>query len=283
MTDVEFGPHWSASFARGSERDLRAWLDFALTTAAAADAIALRWFRRDVEIATKPDRTYVTAADREIERLVRTRLADRFPAHGIVGEEYGTEAGAGEFRWIIDPIDGTANFVRGVRVFATLLALERDGELQAAVVSAPAMGERWFAARGLGAWGEDGPPGRGTRRRLAVSRIASLADSQVVYGAATDVQRSGRAPGFGALLDDVWRDRGFGDYWGYCLVAEGAAEAMVEADLKIWDLAAPALLVEEAGGRITDLDGVRRIDGGTVLATNGLLHDEVLERLARTR
>lgn len=279
MTDASFGPEWSATLARGSERELREWLDFALDTAAAADEIALRWFRRDVEVTTKPDRTFVTAADREIERLVRERLADRFPAHGIVGEEYGTDAGAGEFRWIVDPIDGTANFVRGIRLFALLMAVERDGELQAAVVSAPAMGERWFAARGLGAWGEGGPPGHGTRRRLAVSGVRSLADAQVVYGAATDVQRSGRAPGFGALLDDVWRDRGFGDFWGYCLVAEGAAEAMIEADLKIWDLAAPALLVEEAGGRITDLDGARRIDAGTVLATNGLLHDEVRRRL----
>ena len=280
MANPNHGPAWSASLARGSEPELRGWLDFALETADAADVVARRWFRRDVEIATKPDRTYVTAADREIERLVRTRLADRFPAHGIVGEEYGDEDRPGEFRWIVDPIDGTANFVRGVPVFALLLAVERDGELQAGVVSAPAMGERWFAARGLGAWAEGGASGAGVRRRLAVSRVAALGDAQVVYGAATDVQRSGRAPGFTALLGDVWRDRGFGDFWGYCLVAEGAAEAMVEADLKIWDLAAPALLVEEAGGRITDLTGERRLDGGTALATNGLLHDEVLRRLA---
>jgi histidinol-phosphatase len=279
MAEPAFGPAWSASLARGSEAERRAWLDTALEIADAADAVARRWFRRDVEVSTKPDRTYVTAADREVERLVRERLADRFPGHGLVGEEYGIEQGDAESRWYIDPIDGTANFVRGVPIFAVLLALEVGGEIQAGVVSAPALRERWWAARGLGAWVAGGATDDPGPRRLRVSRVGAIADAHILYGSAVDVASSGRAPGFQDLLAAAWRDRGFGDFWGYALLAEGAAEAMVEADLSPWDLAAPAILVEEAGGRFSDLAGIRRVDGGSALATNGRLHDEILERL----
>ncbi len=263
-----------------SAAELDAWLAFALACCDAADELALRYFRRDLVIDTKPDRSFVTEADRAIERLVRERIALAYPDHGVVGEEYGSETGQGSVRWYVDPIDGTHNFIRGVPLFGTLLGVEAEGELQAGVMSAPALGGRWFARRGGGAWavvslGADA----GTRRRIAVSRVTAMADAQIVYSSPLDIEASGEAPGFEALIRSAWRDRGFGDFWGYALVAEGAAEAMVEVGPLSWDLAAPLVIVEEAGGRLTDLHGERTIHSGTVLATNGLLHDEVLARL----
>jgi histidinol-phosphatase len=272
-----YGADWSADLRRGDEAELEAWLALAQAACDEADALARAAFRRDLRITTKPDRTFVTETDTAIERAIRTRIAAAHPDHGLVGEEYGTEAGDATIRWYIDPIDGTHNFIRGVPLFGTLLAVERDGELQAAVLSAPALHERWWARRGGGAWArgaDDDAP-----RRIHVSGVTSLADAQLLYGSGHDIEASGRAPGFHALLGDVWRERGFGDFWGYALLAEGAAEAMVEVDLWPWDAAAPMVLIEEAGGRVTDLDGRRAIDSKTFLATNGLLHDAILERL----
>ncbi len=262
------------------ERELEDWLALALACCDEADALALAHFRHDLVIETKPDRSFVTDADQAIERQIRARIGAAYPDHGLVGEEYGTEAGQGSVRWFIDPIDGTHNFMRGVPLFGTLLAVEAGGELEVGVMSAPALGGRWFARRGGGAWaiGSIGP-GAGVRRRIRVSQVARLADSHLLYGSAQEIADSGVAPGFPRLMGDVWRDRGFGDFWGYALVAEGAAEAMVEVGPKSWDLAAPLVIVEEAGGRLTDLDGSRTIHSGTVLASNGLLHDEVLGRL----
>ena len=232
---------------------------------------------RDLTIERKPDRTFVTQADTAIERLIRERIADAFPDHGLVGEEYGVEAGDASVRWYIDPIDGTHNFIRGVPLFGTLLAVERDGELQASVMSAPALDERWWAHRGGGAWARN----RGVEpRRIRVSEIDGLDDSHLLYGSGRDIIESGLAPGFEDLLRDSWRDRGFGDFWGYALVAEGAAEAMIEVELKTWDAAAPTVLVEEAGGRVTDYSGTRDIAAGTIVASNGRLHETVLRRLA---
>jgi len=271
-----FGPEWSAGLRRGSDAELRGWLAVAIAACDEADVVARQHFRRDLEIETKPDRTFVTQADKAIERMIRERLLQAFPDHGLVGEEYGTEAGDASVRWYIDPIDGTHNFIRGVPLFGTLLAVERDGELQAAVLSAPALDERWWGWRGGGAWAHN----RGdSPRRIHVSGITRLEDSQVLFGSGRDIVASGEAPGFDGLLRDVWRERGFGDFWGYALVAEGAAEAMVEVGLHAWDAAAPMLLIEEAGGRATDLEGRRAIDSGTFLVTNGRLHDLVRGRL----
>jgi histidinol-phosphatase len=281
MSEVAFGPEWSASLRRGSEGDLRGWVDAALAWCDATDDIALRHLRRteDLQIQRKPDRTFVTVADTAIERLLRERIADAFPDHGVLGEELGDDAGGAATRWIIDPIDGTHNYLRGIPLFATLIAVERDGELQAAVISAPSLGDRWFAWRGGGAWVARGRDG-GAPARIRTSAIPRLDEAQVLYASALEIEASGRAPGFRGLLEAAWRERGFGDFWGYTLVAEGAAEVMVEPDLSPWDAAAPVVLVEEAGGRATDLAGRRSVHNRTFLATNGHLHDLVLQTLA---
>jgi histidinol-phosphatase len=275
-----FGPEWSASFRRGSDAELRGWVEAALGWCDAADEIALRHFRRGAAISRKPDRTFVTEADTAIEGLIRERAAAAFPDHGVVGEEMGDQSAGAAVRWFVDPIDGTHNFMRGVPLFATLLATERDGELQAAVISAAALRTRWYAWRGGGAWASDHGE---SPRRIAVSSIGTIDEAQVLYAGTVDVEGSGRAPGFRALLRSAWRERGFGDFWGHSLVAEGAAEAMVEVDLSVWDWSAPKVLVEEAGGRVTDFDGDRDLDGRTYVASNGIIHDTVLEILRDER
>jgi histidinol-phosphatase len=260
------------------EGQRRGWVDAALRWCDATDVIAMRHFRRDLQLEQKPDRTYVTAADRSIERLLRDRIAEAFPGDGVVGEEYGVDEGTTGVRWYLDPIDATHNYLRGVPLFATLIAARRDGELEAAVLSAPALHQRWYAWRGGGAWAS-GAVGAEAPRRIEVSRVAEVAEAQILYGSGSSIDASDRAPGFRALLDGAWRERGFGDFWGYALVAEGAAEAMVEVDLAPWDAAAPMLLVEEAGGRVTDFDGRRSFEGGTFLATNGRLHETIRRAL----
>jgi histidinol-phosphatase len=282
MIDASFGPEWSASFRRGTDAELRSWVEAALAWCDETDAIASAHFRMDLEVTRKPDTTFVTEADTAIERLLRERIAEAYPDHGVLGEEFGTEAGAATTRWIIDPIDGTHNYLRGVPLFATLIAVERDSELQASVLSAPALDMRWWAYRGGGAWVRGGSWGN-TPQRIRVSGIGAVEEAQVLYASARELDSYGRAPGWRTLLDRAWRERGFGDFWGYTLVAESAAEIMVESDLSPWDAAAPFVLVEEAGGRATDLDGNRSVYNRTFLATNGRLHDEVLGILsART-
>jgi histidinol-phosphatase len=258
VSATAFGADWSASLARATEKELDDWLTLAHAACDEADQLARSVFRRDLEISTKPDKTLVTQADTAIERAVRDRIHAEYPDHGLVGEEYGTEAGDAPIRWYIDPIDGTHNFVRGVPLFGTLLAVERDGELQVGVLSAPALRERWWARRGGGAWARS--PGDDVPRQIHVSGVAEIGDAQVLYGSGQEIRASGRAPGF-------------------ALLAEGAAEAMVEVGLSSWDAAAPTVLVEEAGGRVSDFDGRRAIDAGTFVASNGRLHDEVLARL----
>jgi histidinol-phosphatase len=270
-----FGSAWSASRRLGTDEELRGWLELALALCDEADDIAGRHFRRDLTISTKPDRSFVTQADQAIERVIRERIADAYPDHGLVGEEYGVEQGDASIRWYIDPIDGTHNFIRGVPLFGTLLGVERDREMQVGVMSAPAMRDRWFAWRGGGAWsrGLDG------ERRIRVSEVSSLDDAQVLYGSANETRSSGLMPGFDGLVAAAWRERGFGDFWGYALVAEGAAEVMLETGMHSWDLAAPQVIIEEAGGRVTDIDGDRRIDADSFVGSNGRLHDTILARL----
>ena len=255
--------------------ELARWRDAALAICDETDRMALAGFRRDIPVDTKPDRTFVTEVDRSIEHTVRTRLKAAFPGCGFVGEEEGIERAGASMLWYIDPIDATANFIRGINVFATLLTVARDGELQLAVVSAPAMRERWVAWRGGGAW-------RGTER-LHVSKVATIEESQLIYGSRRADVESGLMPGFDAAMSAAWRTRGFGDFWGYMLVAEGAAEAMVETGAHPWDWAAPLVIVEEAGGRFTTASGERAIDGPSAVATNGLIHADLLRRLQTKR
>lgn len=276
----EYGPAWSAGLRRGSPDELATWLRFANAAADEADRIALAAFESELLIDQKADGSFVTQADRQIEQLIRERIADTYPSHGVVGEEYGREGMTAAERWYVDPIDGTHNFMRGVPLFGTLIAVERDGEIQAGVASAPALGRRWFASRGSGTWLVGG--GGKAPRRLRVSDIDGFDAAQVVFRSVNDMHDSRVSAGFDRLIREVWRERGFGDFWGYTLVSEGAAEAMIERDLGPWDLGAPWILVEEAGGRITDFDGRRSFELGEGLATNGLLHGRVLDRLRST-
>jgi len=244
---------------------------FALELADAADRISMRYFRKAPRVDRKPDHTFVTQADTAVELELRERIARRYPTHGVLAEEFGDRTSNQETRWIIDPIDGTHNYMRGAPVFATLIALERAGVMDLGVISAPAMHERWHAVRGGGAWSG--------KRRLQVSMVSELQDAQVFYASRSAFVAVGKERGFDAVTGAAWRDRGFGDFWGYALVAEGAGEVMLEPELYSWDLAAPLIVVEEAGGRLTDFTGRRTYEGGNAVATNGLLHAAVLEKL----
>jgi histidinol-phosphatase len=252
--------------------DLRADLDLALDLAGIADAVTVPRFRAaDLKVETKPDTTPVSEADRAAEEALREHLAAARPGDGILGEEYGT-TGTADRRWILDPIDGTMNYVRGIPVWGTLIALEIAGEVRVGVVSAPAIGHRWWAARGLGAW-RNGDP-------IRVSAVASLGDAQLSYNAWATAEGAGLGPQMIDLERRCWRTRGYGDFWSHMLVAEGAADLAVEPIAAVWDLAPLKIVVEEAGGRFTDLSGAPRLDGGNALSSNGLLHEAALAILA---
>jgi histidinol-phosphatase len=253
-------------------------LSLALALADAADALSMQRFGAlDLAVETKPDATPVTDADRAVERALRDVLAARRPHDAVVGEEYG-ESGDGPRRWIVDPIDGTKNFLRGVPVWATLIALMEADEVYVGVVSAPALGRRWWASRGQGAWGR---ALGGEARRLRVSGVRDLADSSLAYSSLLSWEKSpGGLDGFLGLCRTVWRTRGYGDFWAHLLVAEGAVDVATEPEVSLWDLAAPAVIVEEAGGRFTDLSGRRGPAGGSAVASNGPLHDAVLAHLS---
>jgi histidinol-phosphatase len=252
-------------------------LALALELADIADSITLERYRAaDLEVATKPDLTPVTEADTAVEQAIRDRLAGSRPDDSVVGEEFGDSAG-GSRRWIIDPIDGTMGYVRGLPVWATLLALQEGEELSVGVVSAPALGRRWWAAQGAGAFLDDGLAG--APRPIRVSSVSELSDAHLCLSAVSEWEAIGRGEAILTLERRCWRTRGFGDFWSYMLVAEGSVEIGSDPEASFWDLAAMQVIVEEAGGRFTDLDGVRRADGGNGLATNGRLHEAVLEIL----
>ncbi|HET8978200.1 MAG TPA: inositol monophosphatase family protein [Solirubrobacteraceae bacterium] len=256
-------------------------LGLALDLADAADAITLARFRAaDLVVETKPDLTPVSEADRAVEQAVRERLAAVRPRDRVFGEEYGGDAAApdGGRRWIIDPIDGTKSYVRGIPAWATLLALEQDEQIVAGVVSAPALGRRWWAARGAGAFGRD--PLDATPRRLRVSGVRDLADAQLCFGGMEEWRDAGRLAELQELAGRCWRSRGYGDFWSYMLVAEGAVEIGLDPQVSLWDLAAPMVIVQEAGGRFTDLAGTETPAGGSAIATNGLVHEAARAILA---
>ncbi|MEH3140520.1 MAG: histidinol-phosphatase [Mycobacterium kyogaense] len=261
-----------------STPDIADDLALALTLAGEADALTMQRFGAvDLRVETKPDMTPATDADLDTETLLRERLAEQRPADSVFGEEFGGTKDFTGRQWVLDPIDGTKNFVRGVPVWATLIALLVDGVPEVGVVSAPALARRWWAATGQGAFTSFSGPA-GTTRPISVSRVADLGSASLSYSDLTTGWESLRAA-FVDLTDAVWRTRGYGDFWSYCLVAEGAVDIVVEPEVKLWDLAPLDILVREAGGRFTDLSAQPGPHGGSAVATNGLLHDAVLGAL----
>ena len=253
---------------------VRADLAVALELAKRADVITLdRFGALDLRIDTKPDLTPVTDADEAVEAQLREILAAQRPGDAVLGEEYGGTAAFQGRQWVIDPIDGTKNFVRGVPVWASLIALLEDGVPVVGVVSAPALDRRWWAGRGLGAYTAVGD---GAPRTLSVSAVGDLASASLSFSSLSGWADLGLRDEFVALTDAVWRVRGYGDFFSYCLVAEGAVDIAAEPEVKVWDLAALDILVREAGGTFTNLAGAGGPHGGNAVATNGLLHDAVL-------
>jgi len=266
VLDAARSPDWSAD------------LTLALGLADQADELTLsRFLAHDLVVRTKPDLTPVSDADTAVEQALRLTLASRRPEDAILGEEFGV-AGTSQRRWILDPIDGTKNFVRGVRVWACLVALEVDDMVVVGVVSAPALGQRWWAARGLGAWTqtEGNAP-----RRLQVSAVDHVSDASLSFSELADPAwvTTGTGPGFQTLTNSAWRTRAYGDFWSHMLVAEGAVDIALEPELGKWDMAALVPIVEEAGGRVTSLTGSDPLSGGNALSTNGRLHQAVLSML----
>ena len=251
-------------------------ITLALALADEADALTMdRFGALDLHIETKPDLTPVTDADRGAEEALRASLASSRPDDTVLGEEFGGTATFTGRQWVLDPIDGTKNFVRGVPVWATLIALLVDGVPQVGVVSAPALGRRWWAGAGEGAFTSFG----GTTRRIAVSGVGELSSASLSFSDLATGWEENRGK-FLDLIDAVWRVRGYGDFWSYCLVAEGSVDLAVEPEVKLWDLAPLDILVREAGGRFTNLAGADGPHGGSAVATNGRLHDAVLAALA---
>jgi histidinol-phosphatase len=244
-----------------------------------ADAISSARFRSlDLRVDAKPDLTPVSDADTAVEKALRATLARTRPRDGVLGEEYGATGNSGGRQWVIDPIDATKNFVRGVPVWATLIALLDHGEPVVGLVSAPALGRRWWAARGHGAYA-----GRhaSAATPIRVSKINRLADASFCYSSLDGWEEIDRLEAMLDLMRQAWRSRAYGDFYGYMLLAEGAVDVMVEPELSLWDVAALVPIITEAGGSVTDLGG--RIDpgGGSAVATNGELHEEILYRLGQ--
>src|SRR4051812_24571171 len=241
-------------------------LRFAHALADAADAVTTARFRAsDLRVDTKPDLTPVSEADRRAEEVIRERVASSGRGEGVLGEEFGDDGG--DAKWIVDPIDGTMNYVRGVPVWATLLALQREGELVASLVSAPALGRRWWAVRGGGAFAAG-----------AACHVSRIADVEHASVSTTSARRM--PPGWAAIVTRAWANRGLGDFWQHCLVAEGAVDVACDSVMNVWDYAPVQLLVEEAGGRCTTYDGAAPAPGASFVATNGALHDEVVSLLS---
>ena len=241
---------------------MNADLAFALTLADTADVVTVSRFRAtDLRVETKPDLSPVSEADRAAEEAIRSLVASSKRGEGVLGEEFGDDGG--DAKWIVDPIDGTTNYVRGIPVWATLLALEREGVVCASVVSAPMLGHRWWAIRGEGAFADGS--------RCQVSAVPRVEDATVSFTSAR------RMPaGWSELIERAWANRGYGDFWQHCLVAEGAVDVACDRVMNVWDYAPVRLIVEEAGGRCTTFEGGAPHAGGSFVATNGVLHEDVV-------
>ena len=255
-------------------------LRLAHVLADAADNLSMdRFGAIDLQVSTKPDMTYVTESDQAVEDAIRKMLKSARGRDTVLGEEGGVTEGTsetGERRWIIDPIDGTSNFVRGVPVWATLIALEEAGEVVAGCVSAPALGRRWWAMKDGGA--HTGKSFRNTRE-IRVSGVRELSAASMSFSSAPSWEDIGKGSEFQALLRQCWRTRAYGDFWSYMLLAEGAIDIAAEPELNVWDMAALDVIVREAGGKFTSLAGVDGPWGPNAVATNGRLHDSVMAYL----
>jgi histidinol-phosphatase len=251
-------------------------LALALSMADDADVITMaRFGADDLVVDAKPDLTPVSDADQAVERMIRAHLAEHRGDDSLLGEEFGS-VGTSKRRWVIDPIDGTKNYVRNVPVWATLIGLLEDDQAVLGVVSAPALGRRWWAAHGHGAW----TTALGSApKRIRVSSVSRLADASLSYASVSSWTQLGKLDAFLGLAAQVWRDRAYGDFWSYMLVAEGAADLAAEPELALWDMAALAPIVTEAGGSFTGLDGVPGPLQGNAAASNGLLHPALLDAL----
>jgi len=252
--------------------DATRWLELLEDIASRADTIALRWFGEPrLRVSGKTDGSPVSEADQAIEHMARTLVAERFPELGVLGEEEGETPATGGARLIIDPIDGTRNFVRGIPVFASLLAIEVEGAVIAGVVSAPALRARWTATKGAGAF-RDGKP-------IRVSPIDRLDRAHLFHADLSGRSEAGPPERLPALFRRVERTRGFGDFYQHMLVAEGAGEIAIDTNVKAWDVAAVKIVVEEAGGRSTSLAGEDTLHSRSLLSTNGALHAAIIEAL----
>jgi histidinol-phosphatase len=249
-------------------------LEVAIAAARQAREVILPYFRTALHVETKADQSPVTAADRAAERVIVDILQQAFPDYGVLGEEFGARPGRVNARWIIDPIDGTQNFIRGIPYFATLIGLEEAGEITTGVMYAPAEDDLLYAAKGAGAFANAG-------ERLTVSSIADLAQATMLHGGLDVLLHAGYWESLTALVRATRRQRGFGDYFAHAFVCRGQAEVMLETDIKPWDLAPIKIIIEEAGGRLTDFAGEPTIYSGNAVVSNGYVHDAVLALLRR--
>jgi len=275
VTDVRKADTVAWATVQSYNDDLR----LAHVMADAADDLTMRRFKAvDLKVETKPDLTPVSDADRAVEEAIRGTLRRARPRDAVVGEEFG-KTGWGARSWIIDPIDGTKNYVRGVPVWATLIALMEYGKVVVGLVSAPALGRRWWAAADGGAW-----TGKSLTKatRMHVSSVSSLEDASFSYSSFGGWEKAGKLDNFLDLSRTCWRTRAYGDFWSHMMVAEGSVDISAEPELSPWDMAALTVIVEEAGGVWTDVAGVKGLEGGSLVCTNGLLHDQVIDRLNGT-
>lgn len=265
-----------STFDTPFEGDLSADLDLALRLADAADAASMsRFDAADLEVRLKSDATHVTEADLATERAIRAVLEAERPEDGVFGEEYGI-SGDARRQWIVDPIDGTANYLKGIPMWTTLIALSIDGIPRVGVASQPAIGRRWWAATGLGAW-TNAPAGE--PRRLSVSEVDTVAEASVSFQSIGQWREAGRLDALERLTSAVWRDRGYGDAWPYMLLAEGRLELVAEFGVREYDIAALVPIVTEAGGKFTSFDGDDSLSERSCLATNRVLHSAFLDLL----
>jgi histidinol-phosphatase len=252
--------------------DWRNRYEAAITAAGEAARLALRYFDGTFAVERKADESPVTVADREAETLLRKTLSFAFPGDGFLGEEHGSEPGTTGFRWIIDPIDGTRNFIRGIPIWGTLVGLEYQGELVAGIIEAPGIGHRWRALRGDGAFHND--------KAMRVSEVSDFSKATIFYTSLPWFQKADRVDAFLEFTRRSETQRGFGDFYGHVLVAQGGGELMVEYGVHAWDVAAIKPIIEEAGGRFSAWDGSQDIERPDVVVSNGRLHDEALRILA---